>query len=216
MKVIDISIPLDEKMPVWPGEKGFSRIEKHVDHICVTEISMGLHSGTHVDAPYHFLRHGKRLNELPLTRFFGPVKVVEVTNSLSIGLTEIAAVDLKNTRRILFKTANSSLLLNSTFTENFIGLDLDAAKYLIDLGVELVGTDYLSIEEYNSPGNPVHTLLLEAEIVILEGLNLLQVCEGDYLLCCVPLKITGAEASPVRAILIEGLSRDLLQVIELE
>jgi arylformamidase len=199
-KVYDISIDLTPELPHWPGEKGFSIEKTHRGDVCVSEISMGLHCGTHLDAPYHFIPTGKKLDEIPLEDYLGAVRVVEIRDPERITRRELESLDLAGVTRIIFKTANSERWQKPTFDEQFIGLAADGAEYLVELGVRLIGTDYLSIEAFLGDGT-VHNILLARDVVILEGLNLRETPAGDYFLVAVPLKMPGAEASPTRAFL---------------
>ena len=203
MRIIDISIPVTPSMPVWPGDP-LPVMEQQINgKVLVTSLSMGLHTGTHLDAPRHFLPEGKTLELYPLDRFIGPVRVCSIAGVGSIRLDEIRDFDLSGVERVLFRTHNSTLWKARGFQSGFIGLDSDAASYLVACGVKLVGIDYLSIQAFGLD-NDVHTILLENDVLILEGLNLGGVEEGDYMLCCCPLFIPGVEASPVRAILMQG------------
>jgi arylformamidase len=201
MKLYDISVDLSDTMPVWPEELAFSRKENHFHSVCVSEVAMSLHAGTHLDAPYHFLPNGRKISDFSLERFVGKARVCNISDEQVINVRELEDKNLYGVEKLLFKTKNSELWTQDSFVPDFIGLELDAAKYLVSLGVQLVGTDYLSIEAYGSKDNPVHKTLLENEVLILEGLNLSEVPEGDYSLVCCPLKILGAEASPARAFL---------------
>lgn len=200
-KLYDISIELCESMFVWPDDLPFSKKEKHNNSICVSDIYMGLHAGTHIDAPYHFLPHGRKISDFPIERFIGKTRVLYIEDKRSIKLTELKQKNLQDVDKVLFKTDNSRRWNRSNFDPGFIGLEPEAAKYIVNSGVTLVGTDYLSIEAYKSKENYVHNTLMKHDVLILEGLNLSEVPEGDYFLVCAPLKIVGAEASPVRAFL---------------
>lgn len=202
MRIFDISVTLKNSIPAWPGEKGFSMNSASKENITVSEISMGIHTGTHVDAPYHFLPDGKQIDELPLDKFIGPARVCLIQNPKEISEEELKKINIDGCKRLLFKTDNS--LTNwedENFSENYIALSQGGADYLAEKGVSLIGVDYLSVEPFHSGGN-VHTTLLNKEIALLEGLNLKDVPEGDYFLFSAPLKIRGGEGSPVRAILI--------------
>jgi len=203
MRIIDISIPLTPSMPVWPGDPPPLMQGQSSGKVLVTSLSMGLHTGTHLDAPRHFLPDGKTLDAYPLDRFTGPVRVCAIHGADSIRLDDVRGFDLSGVERVLFRTCNSNLWEESGFQSGFIGLDPDAASYLAASGVKLVGIDYLSIQAFGVDNN-VHTILLENDVLILEGLNLSGVEDGDYMLCCCPLFIPGVEASPVRAILMQG------------
>lgn len=190
-------------MSVWPGDPPPVMQGESSGKILVTSLSMGLHTGTHLDAPRHFLPDGKTVDLYPLDRFIGPVRVCGISGVDSIRLDEVTGFDLTGVERVLFRTRNSSLWQESGFQSGFIGLAPDAASYLVTCGVKMVGIDYLSIQAFGAD-NDVHTILLENDVLILEGLNLSGVEDGDYLLCCCPLSIPGVEASPVRAILVQG------------
>ena len=202
MKFYDISVALQEPMPSWPGEQGFAKKEKRAHTpVRVTEISMSVHAGTHIDAPYHFLPDGKKISDYPIERFAGKARVCQIQDEKCITEKELRRKNLKHVEKLLFKTRNSILWNKKSFDKTFVGLEFDAVKYLISLGISLVGIDYLSIEGYGSMYNLIHTNLLMHEILILEGLDLLDVPEGDYYLVCFPLKVAHAEAAPVRAVL---------------
>jgi arylformamidase len=188
-------------MPVWPGDPAPVLAEQRNGSVLVTSLSIGLHTGTHLDAPRHFLPDGQSIAAYPLERFIGKARVCTIHGITSISREELQAIDLAGVERVLFRTSNSSLWHKDSFQEGFIGLEADAARYLVTCGVELVGIDYLSIQAYGED-NDVHTILLENDLLILEGLNLGAVADGDYLLCCLPLSLPGVEASPVRAVLL--------------
>jgi len=190
-------------MPVWPGDPPPLMQQQSSGTVLVTSLSMGLHTGTHLDAPRHFLPDGKTLDTYPLDRFIGSARVCGIAGVDSIRLDEVKGFDLTGVERLLFRTRNSSLWQESGFQNGFAGLDPDAARYLVACGVKLVGIDYLSIQVFGVD-NDVHTILLENDVLILEGLNLGGVEDGDYTLFCCPLFIPGVEASPVRAILMQG------------
>ena len=203
MKIYDISVALDDNLPSWPGETTYTKKEKKDGPISVTEMNIGLHSGTHLDAPYHFIDKGKKMNEIALERFMGKCRVISIAHDSYIDVEELKRKELNGISRVLFKTENSKLWGNKDFDRNFIGLSLDGARYLIEKGIDLIGVDYLSVEKFDSPGNDVHVALLEKEVIILEGLDLKYVSDGDYNLICFPLKISDVEASPTRAVLTE-------------
>lgn len=188
-------------MPVWPGDPEPQFVEQISGSILVTSLTVGLHCGTHVDAPRHFINDGKCLDAYPLERFIGRVRVVSVCGSAAISLQDIMALDLAGIDKVLFKTRNSSLWQHTAFQQDFVGLEAEAARYLVAGGISLVGIDYLSIQAFGAD-NDVHTILLSNDILILEGLNLSAVSDGDYLLSCLPLALANVEASPVRAVLL--------------
>jgi arylformamidase len=170
------------------------------DGMCESKIILGMHTGTHLDAPYHILESGITVDKLNIENLITKCKVIDFTNLVdSISKKELLNKGIKKDDFLLFKTTNSK---NIKFNPDFIYLDKSGAKYLVDLGIKGVGTDGLGIER-SQKNHETHKLLLGNGIYILEGLNLEQVKSGEYQLIALPLKIKGAEASPVRAVLIE-------------
>ncbi len=203
-KIIDISISLDNGTLVHPSEE-FLKIEPNrsfeKDDVRTSKITLGSHTGTHLDAPSHFLEKGKSADQIDLKKCMGNCQVVEIPEN--VALIEKNHIEGKiNSNRILFKTKNSKLL-NKPFTKDFTSLGESGAAYLIDKGVDLVGIDYIGIEASGSPGHPVHTQLLKKEVVILEGLNLDNVNPGTYQLMALPLNLKCLDGSPARAVLIQ-------------
>lgn len=209
MKLYDISLPISNDLPFWPGDPSVSLMMTSSiakgDQCNITSIQMGAHAGTHVDAPYHFLEEGATIDTIPLETFIGPCFVVEIDAEVLIEKKDLQKYDIGGHLRILIKTRNSELWANniSSFETNFVALGIDAAQYLIDMNTILVGIDYLSIESFQSDGFPVHKLLLKNNITILEGLNLSGVKAGVYELLCMPLRMHGCEGAPARVLLRE-------------
>ena len=207
MTLYDISLTISEDFPTWPGDppielKMISQIEKG-DLANVTHLSAPVHMGTHVDAPDHFLGNGKTVEDIPLDYLVGSVLVLEVPSPEVITAGDLEAFRIpEGTRRILFKTANSEYWKGEqhTFQEDFIALGPDAAARLVEMGVNVVGVDYLSVAPYDEPVS-THKILLEAGVLIIEGLDLSQVTAGDYKLYCLPLKIAGSDGAPARVLL---------------
>jgi arylformamidase len=208
MKVHDISLTLRQRMPVYPGEpppllEPTSQMERGEPYN-LSRLTIGTHTGTHIDAPRHFLPSGTSVDQIPVDLLVGPALVVQMAVE-----QEIAAADLEasaippGTERLLFKTRNSRLLDDDDFRRDFVYVTLDAARWLVERGVRLVAIDYLSVERMDAQPNIVHQTLLRAGVVIVEGADLRQVAPGPYLLACLPLKIEGADGSPVRAVLVE-------------
>ena len=207
MEFFDITIPIHKDMPVWPGDSDVeiqrvSKIEEGAN-ANVSHLALSAHTGTHVDAPCHFIPDGVALDKVQLDRFIGSVEVLEVPE---VGL--ITAADLEDrllpqTTRIIFKTKNSSIWERgeSQFYEDFTALSPDGAQYLVDMGVKFVGIDYLSIAPYKD-SRPTHEILLGAGVVILEGVDLSAVSPGIYTLYCLPLKLEGVDGAPARTILV--------------
>lgn len=211
MKIYDISTLLTPALVTWPGESGLARsvfktVEK--DGVELSRLELGSHTGTHIDAPRHFVADATGIDSIDLTKCFGLARVLDAT-SIDHDLTanDLAAFHIMRGERVFFKTKNSlrRLLEDSSFHEDYHALDITAAEYLATLGVVFVGVDYLSCERKGSSGHPVHTTLLKAGIVILEGANLADVPHGQYTLSALPLALPDSDGSPTRAVLIEGL-----------
>lgn len=209
MRIYDISLTISPELPVWPGDPAIvlERVASMEagDEANVTFLKMSAHVGTHVDAPFHFLGGDTpTVEKLSLNVLIGRAYVLEIPPEAD--RIEAALLSRMNiparTRRILFKTRNSQLWAKgeSAFQTDFVALTEDAAHFLVERGIRLVGVDYLSVAPY-SAGTPVHQILLRAGVVLLEGLNLSQVSPGRYSLYCLPLKIQGADGAPARAIL---------------
>jgi arylformamidase len=204
-KIYDISVDIQMGMPTYPGDAKFkSRKLKTVqqDGYEIHRITMGNHTGTHVDAPAHFIQNGTTIGELPLDILNGRARVMEIKNKEKVTLEDIQDLKLEDVFRILLKTRNSSLWkTRKRFQKNYVYLTLDAAKYLADNDIKLIGFDYLSIEKFGDSEHPVHRYLLGNQVIILEGLNLSNVDEGDYEMCCLPMKLAGLDGAPARVIL---------------
>jgi arylformamidase len=203
---MDISVPVRSGMVHWPGDPPF-QIERAMDQekgdvATVSRMALGVHTGTHMDAPLHFIRHAPSIDTMPLDATIGTVRVIEIRDRQSIKREELAEHAISAGERILFKTANSGHSWDSDrFDEDFVFISQDGARYLAERGVRTVGVDYLSVGGYRQDGLETHAALLGAGIWIIEGLNLNCVDPGEYELVCLPLKLMGAEGSPARAIL---------------
>lgn len=209
MRIIDISVPFHEGMVVWPGSERFERkIASRIaagDTCNLSEIVTSLHAGTHVDAPRHFVEDGATIERIDPAVFVGPCRVVAVDNPKAVDRADLARHDLAGVERLLVKTSNSALLRQPTFVESFVGLTAGAAQYLATIeSLRLVGTDYYSIAPYDEAAAiAVHEAILGSGIIALEGVDLNDVEPGDYELVALPLRIEGADGSPVRAVLID-------------
>lgn len=192
-------------MVVYEGDPGVEiapRLEiARGDTANVSLLSMGSHTGTHVDAPAHFIEGGATVESLPLDSLIGPALVAEVGCERLIGRRDLEPLLLGGQSRLLLKTRNSALWAAGGFSRDFVALDLEGARYLTERGLRLIGIDYLSIEAFHSPGHPVHRHLLGAGVVILEGLDLSRVAPGVYELVCLPLPVRGIDGAPCRAVL---------------
>jgi arylformamidase len=203
---IDVSVPIRDAMVHWPSDppvsiKRVSDIEKG-DTANLSVISMGAHSGTHVDAPIHFVKAGKGVDNIPLDTVVGRARVIEIRDPESIKPEELVGHRIRSGERILFKTENSShVWQKSDFVENFVFISDAAADLLVDRGIRLVGIDYLSVGSYKHGGSYVHKTLLSGGIWIIEGLNLSNVMPGKYDLICLPLRIVAGDGAPARVIL---------------
>lgn len=206
MAFIDVSVRLSESTPTFPGNPPFGcepvKRTARGDSANVTAVHMGTHSGTHVDAPLHFFDGAPGVDALPLDVLIGRARVVEIDGPRrGIEAADLAGAGLAGQTRVLLKTGNSSLWQSSEFHDDFAFLDESGARWLLDHGVRLVGIDYLSIEQFKRPGAPVHHMLLEAGVVIVEGLDLSRVAPGNYDMYCLPLDIAGADGAPARVVL---------------
>ena len=206
-QLIDISVPVSVEIPYWPDTPQPSFLRRlNMDRGDInndTTLQFSVHTGTHIDAPLHFLQNGKAVEHVALDPLIGPALVVDMTGRDRITAADLSSSSLPNdVKRILFKTDNSLLWAQgeTEFYEPFVAPTADAAAFLVDLGIELVGIDYLSIQRYTD-GPETHQILLKAEMVILEGLNLTDVEAGFYQLICLPLKLVGPEGAPARAVL---------------
>jgi arylformamidase len=158
-----------------------------------------------VDAPRHFIEGGESVDRIPLDRLIGPAVVLELpAQEPEIGAAELRSHDLQGMVRVLLRTRNSDLLNRAQFSSEYRALALDAAEHLLSRGVMLVGIDYLSIERFGSEDYPVHRLLLERGVVIVEGLDLSGVAAGSYELFCLPLRLEGLDGAPARVVLVES------------
>ncbi|GAC1310708.1 MAG: cyclase family protein [Ktedonobacteraceae bacterium] len=203
---IDVSVPLYTGMTYWPDNPPVV-IERAMDIdrgdvANVSKLSLGAHTGTHMDAPLHFIRDGISIDQLPLTATMGPARVIEISDSESIKPAELETQAIQLGERILFKTRNSARCWQTDeFIKDFVYISKEAASYLAKLQVQTVGVDYLSVGGFFKDGPETHRALLGAGIWIIEGLNLSQVQAGNYELLCLPLKLRGSEGAPARAIL---------------
>jgi len=208
-RIYDISLPVVDGGIRYPGNPPtrVSSVEAIArgDAANVSLVAIGTHTATHVDAVRHFIEGGAAVDEMPLERLIGRALVVTFDDGVTVvGETALRAHALDGHMRVLLKTRNSALLRRPDFVTDYAYLAPDGAEYLLHLGVELVGIDYLSIEQFRSPDHRTHRLLLERGVVIVEGLDLSAVPPGTYDLVCLPLKLAGLDGAPARAVLIGG------------
>jgi len=204
-KWIDISVTIQQGMVHWPGDPaiGIKRVLsiEQGDDCNVSRLSIGSHTGTHMDAPLHFLRKGKGLDKMPVDAAIGPVRVIEISDRESIKANELKQHRIRAGERILFKTHNSRYWKSNRFRKDFIYIAHDAAEYLAKKKIRTVGIDYLSVGGFYHDGTETHQALLRAGIWVIEGLNLLKVEQGRYHLVCLPIKVLNADGAPARAVL---------------
>lgn len=203
---IDISVPVKNGMVHWPGDAPFElqRLKdfKDGDNLTLSYIKLGVHTGTHMDAPLHFVKGGATIDLMPLDATVGPVRVVSIKDRECVRRAELETLDLQPGERILLKTYNSEHCWNtSDFVEDFIYISHEAAEYLALKGVRTVGVDYLSVGGFKKDGVETHQALLGSGIWVIEGLNLEGIEPGSYELLCLPLKLTNAEGAPARALI---------------
>lgn len=208
-RIYDISLTVTPGMPVWPGDPSvllerFSRIEGGAD-ANISRITMGVHTGTHLDAPYHFVQGGRGVDELPLAVLMGPATVVRLPDSVDLITQDVLeAISIPDdVTRLLFRTRNSKYWARKSpvFHKNFVAISPDGAETLVKMGVRLVGVDYLSVAPYRDPV-PTHQILLRTGVIALEGLDLSKVPPGEYELAALPVKLGGCDGAPVRAVLV--------------
>ncbi len=206
-KIIDISVPMHSDMPIWPGSVGLqiSRVKRleRGDPANISRLDCDIHTGTHVDAPLHFIRDGDSTDRIPLDIFCGPAFIAALTQVDTITANHLTALSLpKGIKRLLLKTRNSELWKKGEqdFNPNYVALTADAARWVVNQGIQLIGVDYLSVQRYqDSP--ETHKILLKAKVIIIESLNLADVTSGWYELICLPLKLVGTEGALARAVL---------------
>jgi arylformamidase len=205
MALIDISLPIRDGMIVYEGDPGVSVSSAMAldrgDPANVSMLQFGSHTGTHLDAPLHFIDGAASVDRLPLDLLIGPARVVEIDAERLIEPAHLGALPLDGCTRLLLKTRNSALWDRPAFSRDYTALSEAAARVLLERGIKLIGVDYLSIEAFGAEGHRVHRLLLGAGVVILEGLDFRRVAPGEYELICLPLRIAGGDGSPCRAIL---------------
>jgi arylformamidase len=203
---MDVSVPLRSGMVHWPGDPAVS-IElvaamARGDDADVTAIDMGAHTGTHVDAPSHFVAGGASLDDLDPDVVFGPARVIAIADPAAVTAAELERHDIQRGERLLFRTSNSERCWSTDeFVEDFVYVSEDAAALLATREVRLVGIDYLSVGGFHVDGAAIHRRLLGAGVWIIEGLDLRGVTPGRYELICLPLRLAGAEGGPARVML---------------
>ena len=209
MIIYDVSLPISPELPVWPGDPAVvleqvSSMDAGA-HDNVSRLACGVHVGTHVDAPHHFLNDHRTVESLSLDILVGPACVVQIPENVQVvdaRVLEKSAIPL-GTERLLLKTRNSRFWEqgDNTFETGFVGVSADGADWLVQRNLKLLGIDYLSVAPYHQ-SIPTHRTLLAAGIIIIEGLDLSAVEGGKYNLYCLPLKLIGSDGAPARTILV--------------
>lgn len=210
MRIVDISLPISPRLPVWPGDppveiEKLSTIVEGAD-ANVSKMSCSVHMGTHVDAPYHFIDSGQGIETLALEVLIGPALVLDLIGTDTIDREVLEGQDIpEDVERLLFKTRNSMYWATGvkTFQEDFVAVDESGADWLVERGIKLVGVDYLSVAPFDA-GVPTHQTLLRHGVVIVEGLDLSSAGAGWYDLACLPLKIIASDGAPARAVLMSN------------
>ncbi|MCL2678994.1 MAG: cyclase family protein [Dehalococcoidia bacterium] len=201
-KLYDVTLPLRPGILTWPGDAPVVFCKSKVHGAgSVTDISLSVHAGTHLDAPAHMLENGAYTEDVDLCRLVGPARVVEVPHCTMITHDILRGIDFGGASRLLLKTSNSELLASGTFDKNYVALDAGAAEYVVEHGIQLMALDSLSVDVFDSDDYPVHKILLGAGVVVVEGVDLRGVPVGEYELLCLPLKLESSDGAPARVIL---------------
>ncbi|OHB39874.1 MAG: hypothetical protein A2Y09_09785 [Planctomycetes bacterium GWA2_39_15] len=205
MNFYDITLTISNTLITWPTDPTVSiqktRLISKGNSCNVSELKFGSHCGTHIDAPYHFEEDGIKIDQIPLDCLIGSATVFDIKNKEKIDLEDIKTLQFKNKKRVIFKTINSTYWKLSEFKKDFVYITKEAAEYLVDCNVKVVGIDYLSVEKFGSKCADTHHTLLRNGIVVIEGLDLSNVKAGNYELIALPLKIKDGDGSPARVIL---------------
>ena len=210
MHIYDITLTISPDLPVWPGDppvkiERVAKIEEGANSN-LSRMSIGVHTGTHVDSPLHFLTGGNGVESLPLNILIGRAYVLNLPDADIITASVLKQSSIPTeTNRLIIKARNSQYLeqKDPVFRTGFVGISADGAEFLVGLGIKLIGIDYLSVAPYKQ-SRPTHEILLKSDVVIVEGLDLSNITQGQYTLYCLPLKIAGCDGAPARAILVSS------------
>jgi arylformamidase len=204
LRIHDVTVPLAQGMLVCPGDHLFTLTTStgagQTPHASC-RLSLGTHAGTHVEAPARQLPDGHTVDQLPLEILLGKARVVEIPVRDRIDRADLEPLDLRDDLRVLLKTRMSGQMLKPRYQEDHVYLTGDAAVYLAQAGIKLVGFDYLSVDRFGSTEFPAHQALLEAGVVLVQGLDLSEVEPGEYDMICLPLRVAGADGAPARVVL---------------
>ena len=208
MRMYDISVGISSEIPVWPGDPPvkLEQVQSIKDgaEANVSRFHAGVHVGTHIDAPLHFLESGGSVDAIPLKSLIGRAYVVDLRKATVLDWDTLESARIPpRTRRLLFRTKNSNYWAKgeTKFQRDFVAVDASGAEWLVKKGVKLVGVDYLSVAPFKD-GAVTHRILLKAGVVVVEGLNLSRISKGRYTLYCLPLKLMGSDGAPARAVLV--------------
>lgn len=189
---IDLSITLSESTICWPGDIPFTLTSQIKDDCITSSFHCSCHAGTHIDAPLHFLSHGSKISEIPISKLIGECHVIAVTGYIILA----EHVDKAERNKVIFKTNNR---ISDCFNQDYVYISPAAATRIVENGIELIGIDYLSVESYNNLSFETHHILLSNNVLIIESLDTSQLTEGIYEIIALPIKIN-AEASPARVL----------------
>ena len=214
MKIFDITLTITPDLATWPGDPTPEYIQlsdvTKGDLSNVTDLRIGSHTGTHVDAPSHLFPQSVTVDQLPIDRLIGAAWVCAVPDHIRrIDSAFLEGADIPyETSRLILRTANSRFWRDapSSFSRDFVSVTPDGASWMVDRGLLLVGIDYLSIDSYDSVDLPAHRILLSSDVLVVEGLDLSEVEPGNYYLLCLPLKLSGGDGAPARVLLLESWS----------
>jgi arylformamidase len=200
----DVITPPGDRPPRFEESKSISR----GDPYNLTTITLGTHTGTHIDVPRHFYNNGMTIDQVDFDCLIGRARVIEITGRRAIDRPDLEKETIQPREIILLKTDNSSLIIKDSFDPAFTYLTPDAARYLVEAGIKTLGFDYFSVEALDNPLPEVHYQLLGNKIIIIEGLDLSQVKPGEYAMAALPLKVRDGNGSPARVVLIEDVAEE--------
>jgi arylformamidase len=211
VEFIDVSLPIGPDLLVWPGDPAVEVVPRlriaRGDPANVSELRMGTHTGTHVDPPNHFVEGTHGIDAVPLDVLYGEAVVVDARHlDRPIEVADLVALEIPSgSQRVLLRTANSEMWRSGSkpaFPDRYACLTPAGARWIVERGIRLIGVDMLSVEEKGAAGHPVHHILLESGVVIVEGLNLSEAAPGRYTFACLPLRIVDGDGGPARAVLV--------------
>lgn len=200
-RIHDVTVPLATGMSAYPGDPPYALEAVGNGPFRLSRVSMSSHAGTHVDAPLHFVASGAAVDQLPLEILLGKARVLELAARERIERRDLEEADLRDDLRVLLKTRMSGQMLKGGYIEDHVYLSEDAALYLVQAGIKLVGFDYMSVDRAGSTDYPAHHALLGAGVVLVEGLDLSEVEPGEYEMACLPLRLAGGDGAPARVVL---------------